>query len=193
MTTTGKVTGRQWAGTSLFLGCVAFFMGMLLAEVLYPGYSVSHNYISDLGVGPEPSATLFNTSVFLFGLAGAVASFLLYRQGTDRGFVLALLVSSAGAMGVGVFHENIQPLHTIAAVVAFGGGAIVSMLSYRVAGRPLAYVGATLGAVSLTALILMGAQTYLGLGAGGMERVVLYPAFLWITGLGALLMLERAP
>lgn len=176
----------------LFAGGAQFLLGVLLAETLYPGYSVANNYISDLGVGPEPSATIFNVSVFLFGLLGACGAFFLWRGARDRIFVPTLLLSGLGAMGVGVFNENMRPFHLIMAFTAFFFGALVAVVSYRLVRRPLSYMSALLGLISLAALSLYATENYLGIGAGGMERMVLYPTLMWIIGMGALLMARGA-
>ncbi len=39
------------AGIALFIGVFEFTMFMIISEALRPTYSVSTNYISDLGVG----------------------------------------------------------------------------------------------------------------------------------------------
>jgi hypothetical protein len=40
----------------------------------------------------------------------------------------------------------------------------------------------------LVATVLYGSHVYLGLGAGGMERMVVYPVLLWSIGFGGYLM-----
>jgi len=40
-------------------------------------------------------------------------------------------------------------------------------------------------------LALFGGEVYLGLGVGGMERMILYPAMLWAIGFGAYLSAEE--
>ena len=51
------------AGMLFFIAATQFVLGLTISEALYPGYSVSDNYISDLGIGP--SSIIFNSSVFL--------------------------------------------------------------------------------------------------------------------------------
>jgi hypothetical membrane protein len=51
------------AGVLIFIAASQFILGLIVAEALYPGYSISTNYISDLGVGP--SSLVFNMSIFL--------------------------------------------------------------------------------------------------------------------------------
>ncbi|MCX9076244.1 MAG: hypothetical protein OIN88_16610 [Candidatus Methanoperedens sp.] len=42
--------------------------------------------------------------------------------------------------------------------------------------------------MTLAALVLYGSDIYLGLGPGGMERMIAYPVLLWGTGFGGYLM-----
>ena len=179
---------RSKAGSLVFGGSLLFFLSLLTAELLYPGYSAADNYISDLGVGPSPSDIIFNAAVFLFGLLEALAAVLLYRSEKERTFPLLLMVAAAGAMGVGIFPSNVQLFHSIAALFAFGGGALAAVFSYRIVGRPVGNAGMVLGAISLVALALFASGTHLGLGEGGMERMALYPFLFWMAGVGAMLM-----
>jgi hypothetical protein len=45
--------------------------------------------------------------------------------------------------------------------------------------------------MGLAALALFAGNTYLGLGAGGMERMIFYPAMIWTLGFGAYLLGEE--
>ncbi len=60
-------TAIKISGLVLFAGAAQFFLLVLIAEALYPQYSVANNYISDLGVGS--TAYIFNTSIVLLGIA----------------------------------------------------------------------------------------------------------------------------
>jgi hypothetical membrane protein len=57
------------AGTLLLVGGIQFVIALILAEAVYPSYSIAHNYISDLGVWGKPSAAIFNLSVMIFGIS----------------------------------------------------------------------------------------------------------------------------
>ena len=77
---------REIAWAIMFVGAVQFVFGLNLAEDLYPGYSVSTNYISDLGANydvdcniVQPSSTIFNSSAFLVGLLVLVAAIFIFR------------------------------------------------------------------------------------------------------------------
>jgi hypothetical protein len=51
-----------------------------------------------------------------------------------------------------------------------------------------------LGLATLVAMVLFASNTYLGLGAGGMERMIVYPVLLWSIGLGGHMMaIEEKP
>ncbi|MFX1517685.1 MAG: DUF998 domain-containing protein [Promethearchaeota archaeon] len=63
------------AGVLFFIAVTQFVLGLTIAEALYPGYSVSDNYISDLGIGPL--SIIFNSSVFLLGLLLIIGTYFL--------------------------------------------------------------------------------------------------------------------
>jgi hypothetical membrane protein len=63
ITDTMLYSNGKVAGVLIFIAASQFILGLIVAEALYPGYSISTNYISDLGVGP--SSLVFNMSIFL--------------------------------------------------------------------------------------------------------------------------------
>ena len=169
-------------------------VAMIVAEALFPGYSVSGNYISDLGadcgsvcVIHQPSAGIFDASVFILGLAGALGGYLIFSSRYRVTGVLALM-GGLGAMGVGIFPETTGGLHVLVSFLAFFFTGLAAVTTYRVVGPPLSYCAAVLGFLTLAALVLYASGTYLGVGPGGMERMVAYPAVIWVIGLGANLM-----
>jgi hypothetical membrane protein len=86
-----------------------------------------------------------------------------------------------------LFPETTGVVHFIVSVGSFVFGAVSAILSYRVVRPPLSYCALGLGIVSLAALILEGARHDLGLGLGGMERMIAYPLFVWALGFGGFL------
>ena len=76
------------AGAILFLGVVQFALFEMTSEFVYPGYSVSANYISDLGPPCQggsacPSQTswmIFDASIVIMGLAVVASAYLIYRH-----------------------------------------------------------------------------------------------------------------
>jgi len=164
-----------------------------LSEYLYDGYSVSSNYISDLGVGPALPSALFTIAVILFGLMALMAA-VLFRQRDKKSMLWPLLtLSGIGAIGVGVINEDfISLIHRAAALLAFLFGNLAALYTYKVTRPPVSYVFASLGLIGLSALGLYGGEVYLGLGVGGMERMILYPAILWAISFGAYLVAEES-
>jgi hypothetical protein len=57
-------------------------------------------------------------------------------------------------------------------------------MSYKLQKPPFSYFSVILGVVMLLALVLFASGTFLGLGKGGMERMIAYPALLWAIGFG---------
>jgi len=170
----------------LFVGSVQFVVGMVVAEAMYPGYSVSLNYISDLGVGP--TAAIFNSSVFLLGLMTTATAYFIHRWFRSSIFTVLVALAGISAMGVGVFPETTGVPHFVATVTAFLFGGLSAIAAYRLVNEPLNYLSVILGAFSLLALILLGNQVFLGLGKGGMERMIVYPTLVWETAFGGYLM-----
>jgi hypothetical membrane protein len=179
-------------GLWLFVGGLEMLFLVHLAEFLYPAYSVSHDYISDLGVGPTTSRLIFTTAIIAFGLMALVAAALL-RQRSKKSFTwLLLALSGIGAAGVGIFNEDYIPeVHALFALMAFLFGNMAAVSSYRLVRAPLSYMFVLLGLVGISALALFIGGAYLGLGAGGMERMIFYPAMFWALGFGAHLLAEE--
>ena len=71
---------------------------------------------------------------------------------------------------------------------AFLFGNLAAVFSYKLVRPPMSSLCVLLGLIGLSALVLTGTGIDLGLGVGGMERMVFYPAMLWALGFGAWLM-----
>ena len=91
-------------------------------------------------------------------------------------------------MGVGLFPETYGILHAIPSLITFLFGGLSAIISYKGQKPPFSYFSILLGALSLAALVLFGSSTYLGLGKGGMERMIAYSTLLWAVGFGGHLM-----
>lgn len=197
-----KRSNGKVAGALIFVGAVQFILSMLVAECIYPNYSVSRNYISDLGVGA--TAPIFNVSVFLLGAMVLVSIYFLKQRVQGKILLSFLALCGIGAMGVGVFPEN-SPymLHTIFALITFLFGALSAIASYKIQKPPMSYFAVILGLIALVSLLLFAysetfvniggaseAVFYLGLGKGGLERMIAYPVLLWAIGFGGYLTKE---
>ena len=170
------------AGTLFFIAASQFILSLIIAEALYPNYSISTNYISDLGVGP--SSTVFNTSVFLMGLLLIIGTYFLQHAFNSRILTVLLFLTAIGTMGVGVFTENSGTTHMVVSLIAFLFGGLSAIASYKLLKLPFSAISVIMGAMSLGALALFAAKIDLGLGAGGMERMIAYPILTWGVGFG---------
>jgi hypothetical membrane protein len=173
------------AGLFLCAGNIQFFLMMTIAESLYPGYSVSSNYISDLGVGP--TGLLFNISIVLLGVCTLIAAILLYHASSLRLFNAALGLTGVAAIGVGLLPENLGVFHVIAAAATFFIGALAAICAYPVTRPPFSYAGVLLGILSLVCFFLFAVSIFAGIGPGGMERMIAYPVLLWAVAFGGYL------
>jgi hypothetical protein len=157
---------------------------------------MSGNYISDLGIGP--SSAIFNSSVFLLGLLLLSGTYFLRHNPDFKIFRTLLLLMALGAMGVGVFTKDFRTAHGAVATMAFFFSGLSAISSSKLQRRPFSTMSIILGAVTLGALALFssgmttsGSLTsdiaydsnfYLGLGPGGMEHMIVFPALMWLAG-----------
>ncbi len=170
------------SGLALLIGSSQFLVLLVVASSLYPGYSISKNYISDLGatcraqacVVFQPSSAIFTLSIILLGVLIIISATLLRRGGGDPYFYTFLSVAGVGCIGVGVFSEIFGPLHTIFALIAFIFGAAASIASYRILRGPARIVTPVMGFLAVFFLVLFMTGIDLGLGPGGVERLVAY-------------------
>jgi len=177
-----RYENRKIAGSLLFIGGVLCVLGIIIAEALYPGYSTSENYISDLGVGP--SSLIFNSAVFLPGVLAVCGAYFIQRTFNFRLFPILAAITGIGAIGVGLFPEDAGVIHGVFSVITFLFAGLSAIMSYKLQKPPLSYASVLLGALSLVALALFASGTFLGLGKGGMERMIVYPVLLWAVGFG---------
>jgi hypothetical membrane protein len=186
----------KMAGILFLVASTQFILGLIVAEASHPGYSISDNYISDLGVGP--SSMIFNSSIFLLGLLSIIGAYFLPRTINFRALGVLLALMSIGAMGAGVFTKNSAAIHGVVSSTAFLFGGLSAIASFKVLKMPLSMMSVILGLIVLGALALFaggllasGSFTeteaqdsvfFLGLGPGGMERMIVYPALIWLAG-----------
>jgi len=193
------------AGVLFFVAVTQFIIGLTIAEALYPSYSVSDNYVSDLGTGP--SSIVFNSSVFLLGLLLVIGTYFLRHISDLKTVNRLLFLMAICAMGVGVFTKDFTVAHGAVSSMAFLFSGLSAIASAKVLKKPFSLIGIVLGAVTLGALglfssglITSGSLTsnnaydsnfYLGLGPGGMERMIVYPALMWLAGFSGHLATRR--
>jgi hypothetical membrane protein len=134
---------------------------------------------------------IFNSSVFLMGLLILIGAYFFQRAFNFKLLTLLLVLTAIGAMGVGVFTEHSGNVHLVVSLIAFLFGGLSSIESYKLVKRPFSIIAVILGLMALGALVLYGAQIYLGLGVGGMERMIVYPILLWGAGIGGYLLANQ--
>jgi hypothetical membrane protein len=181
-----KYSNEKMAGLLFFLAATQFVLIVLIAETLYPGYSISQNYISDLGIGS--SALLFNASVFLQGVLMIAGTYFLQRAFNNKILMILLIIAALGSLGVGIFPENSEPMHSISASLIFLFGGLSAISSVTVMKHPFSLLSILLGILSLSAAGLFAFQQYLGIGVGGMERLIVYPILIWMITFSGFLM-----
>ncbi len=185
------------AGFLFFLAGSVIFMGIITAEIFYPGvytYTTANSMISDLGateppfsIITQPSANIFNFSMIISGILILIGAYFLFRSYNDR--IAAILVGllGFGALGVGVFPGNINPQHPLFALTTFIAGGLSAIYSFRLINSPFKYLAIVFGVVPL--FFLFAANSFIPvMGGGGVERWIAYPVVLWILGFGGYLM-----
>ncbi len=189
------------AGAAIFIGAVQYTIFWIMSEVIYSGYGTGgysefSNYISDLGAncpsaGPcyiPPSALLYNATIIVLGVLIIVGAYFLQREFHWKPATIMVVLTGVGAIGVGVFPETSAALHTISSLITFLFAGLSAVVTSGFQKKPMSYFSAILGFLTLAALVLYAGSEYLGLGAGGMERMVVLPVLVWAIGFGGHLM-----
>jgi len=192
---TKRIDATTLAGFFFLIGGLQWFLGMLAAESWYDGYSSRIDYVSDLGTGP--TAIIYNVSVFLLGAFIVAGTFFLYKARGGKLFPILLTICGIGAMGVGVFPANLQPMHSIFTLLAILFGAFAAIGSYTYQTKPMSIISVVLGLMSfILAMIFIpylglpfgSTETFLGIAKGSMERWAINPILAWIIAFGSYLM-----
>ena len=197
--------GTVRAGAALIaVGVVQFVAAMVVVQWVYPGYSDATNYISDLGnTATSPWHVVFNVSIILLGILAFVGVLLAWSGfpagGTRVVGLLLLLLASIGAIGVGVFPENVNPtVHGVVSLMVFlpGGLALVILGSGLRRGTGwhwLRGISVVLGLVTLVSLAYYVPTQFTNStwDPGLVERFIVAPILVW--GLVAAAQLSRFP
>ena len=194
------------AGAAIFVGAVQFGIFLIVAEVYYSaygtgGYSVSANAVSDLGANCPatgacyipPSSMIFDISVGVLGLLILVGSYYLQKSFHWKPATVLSALAGVGALGVGVFPETAGIAHGISTLIVFLFAGLSAIVNARFQRPPMFFFSIILGFMTLMALFMYLGDFNLGLGPGGMERLIVYPALLWVIGFGGHLMAMEDP
>lgn len=192
-------------GPVLWILSVQYYFVQLFVAAGWPsqeGYNWATNTISDLGntvCGPyganfvcSPYNLAMNISFVVLGatmITGALYFMKYYKVVSYSKFGFGLMaIAGLGTILVGLFPENsIGSVHILGAALPF----IFGNLSMLVLGLTLPDLPKFLrvftivsGLIAISALVLFISNTYLGLGIGGMERIIAYPQSIWMIVFG---------
>jgi len=189
--TAGIRRGNEDAGTDsraaglLFFGVSAgFLMVTMLAASIAPGYDFRGAAISDLGVTAE-TAALFNGLLVVIGAMNVAGGYLLYRR-HHRGVLAAYVLAGVGAVGAGLFPLSTGGVHSLFALLAFIGFNLEVIGAAALLPGAMRILGIVAGGVGLVYAVLMvigdsgNAAVFGSIGHGGSERMIAYPAMLWL-------------
>ncbi len=192
---TKSILYQKIAGLLLVISGIQFMLLVSIAETLYPGYNTAKYDLSSLADLPvhEPSATIFNITVFVAGLLVLIAAYLIYKEYGSKIFPAFLGLLGIGAMGVGIFPGYTGGAHVIFAMTSFIFGSLALLTSFTILRDSLLkYVLIVLGAIAfidiLLVIILQEANPFMAFGVGGTERLIVYPVILGVIALGGYLM-----
>ncbi len=195
-------------GPAIFTAAVIYFLiQIIVAWVFMPSYSLVSNSISDLGetscggYGSPPMCSprwwlMDYVGFLLLGLVMVIGSALLYHEFTGRGrrerraamcgFGL-MAFAGLGSILVGLFPENEnRTMHIIGAFLAIALGNVAILILAAVCALPESMRRSmlTISSLALVALLCFASHTYLGIGAGTMERLAAYPVTIWLIIFG---------
>ena len=186
------------AGTLFFIAGTLILLGIVTAEATYPGYSVSQNYISDLGGARngaimQPAAAILDTTLVVGGLLIITGAYAIHRALDKHVFpsALPLLISLAGigSVGVGVFNETFGIVHWLLSGLTFIAGGFAAIAAFSQQKAPFRYFSVILGVIALVFAVgpyIAPAVAFFGVEWA--ERWVVYPLVLWLIGFGGYLM-----
>jgi hypothetical membrane protein len=120
-------------------------------------------------------------------LLAIIGTYFLQRAFHSPLVTILFAIAAVAAMSVGIFTENSGTMHTLASIAVFLFSGLEAIFSYKVTKYPFNIIAILLGLTSLLAMILFMGNIYLGLGAGGMERMIVYPILIWMIGFGGFL------
>ena len=170
-----KINGSYFG----IIGFIISFISVLIAQMLYmavdPSFSVTTNFISDLGAGPNGSDIVFNTGMILYGIFNipfyTYLGWYLSQKRDDNSLRIGMIAGIIGSIGqilAGVFpfdpNNNFSyNMHIIAAGILFYAVLIMLLIygisEYRNPNIPkvlsiLAFISAILYGTFITSAII---------------------------------------
>ena len=189
-------------GPILYVASIQYFAIQLFVALHWkPPYNLSRDTISDLGNTAcgtwngryvcSPLHNWMNTSFVVLGITMMLGSVLVSRNSVNgraskAGFA-AMAISGAGVIMVGFFPENsVSALHGLGAAIPFmlgNASLIILALSLKMPALLRLYFFLS-GVIALLGLAAYASSHDLGLGEGGIERVVAYPQTICLIVIG---------
>jgi hypothetical membrane protein len=189
-------------GPILYVTSIQYFAVQLFVALQWrPPYNLSRDTISDLGNTAcgtwngryvcSPLHNLMNVSLVVLGITMTLGSVLVsryfaYGSASKWGFA-AMTISGLGVVTVGFFPENsVSAIHGLGAAIPFvlgNASLIILALSLKMPALLRLYVFLS-GVMALLGLVAYASSHDLGLGEGGIERVVAYPQTVCLVVIG---------
>jgi hypothetical membrane protein len=133
----------------------------------------------------QPSATIFDTTVFLLGLMLLAGTIFVYRGTRKKPYFIVTSVADIAILLVGVFPENTGWIHAGISIILFLFIGVSLILAYTIVkGGVFKYLAVAFGVLTLYFNYL---PVPAPVGVGGDERLIVISALLGILALGAYL------
>jgi len=206
----------------LFVGNTVFVLGLTVAESVFPGYSVSRDFISDLGapiavpLNPpgiltihQPASIIYILSLSILTILSLEAAWQFRQTFPAKRFWKVFFVFAAGLVALPLSYipyyvyadqQIMQPISNVPALLIAGAivhdalsglvfffGGLSAVESRKLVMKPLDRLFPIAGIITISAAVLSGVGVNLGLGPGGIERIVAYPILVWALAFGGYL------
>jgi hypothetical membrane protein len=193
---------HPYVGPVFWLLSIQYFVVQLVVAAGWSApFSLARNAISDLGNTAcgqyadryvcSPWHSAMNISFVIIGITIMLGAALIsndFRKNPYSKFGFwGMGLAGFGTVLVGLFPENtISFMHFIGALLAFFlGNVALVIFSFTLSLPPIfRWYTRISGIVALLAFVLFLFDHYVGLGMGGMERLVAYPQTLWLIAFG---------
>lgn len=197
-------------GAICWILTVEYYIAQIITQSAWPDYSISKYDVSALGVttcgtfnDPSTGESLYacsplhavmNAGFIILGVLVILGTFLLRSTWPKRRLTTAALVLIAiGGFGeilagYAPGNENVV-IHAIGALLHWLCGYVgIILLGFATwkTQRTVALFSFFFGLIAIVGFFLYGNHVYLGLGRGGMQRIVAYPSTIWMITIGIL-------
>jgi hypothetical membrane protein len=187
----------------MWLCCLQFFVAEEIVRLGWLAhnkyYSMTGNWVSDLGAVSSPLHWVMNASFVLQGVLIAGGAVLVRPFFPPRWWywvvLLLLVVAGVGILVVGLYPEDVNiQVHGQAALYHLQAGNIamvlLGLIRIRRSKGQITLAAGVIGLLALQTLTYINAhpETALALHVGLIERIAVYPLPLWLTWTGWLML-----